>query len=290
MGVSPAGGLRSLWITVDGRRVHARVSTRPVPPEAVPVVLVHGLGMSGRYMVPTAEQLAGEFPVYAPDLPGHGRSDKPRHTLNVQELAGALLAWMDSVALPRAALLGNSLGCQIIAELARRSPHRVDRLILVGPTADPAARSTRRQIARMLITGRAERPGIGPLALLEYWRAGPRRISQEIRFMLEHRIEDTLPLLTAPVMVVRGARDAIVPQRWAEEVARLARAERLIVIPGWGHAVNYSAPLELARVIRPFLQAGSRSGGQPRPSVEAERMTADTIRAEEGARQERVSA
>jgi 2-hydroxy-6-oxonona-2,4-dienedioate hydrolase len=58
-------------------RVHYRISTCPVPAERPPVVLVHGYGMSSRYMAPLAEALACDFQVYAPDLPGFGRSDGP---------------------------------------------------------------------------------------------------------------------------------------------------------------------------------------------------------------------
>jgi pimeloyl-ACP methyl ester carboxylesterase len=56
-----------------------------------------------------------------------------------------------------------------------------------------------------------------------------------------------------PSLVLRGSRDAIVPQRWAEEVARGLGAGGVEVIQGVGHALNYSAADELMRRIRPFL-------------------------------------
>jgi pimeloyl-ACP methyl ester carboxylesterase len=52
---------------------------------------------------------------------------------------------------------------------------------------------------------------------------------------------------------VRGSRDRVVPRAWAEEVARLIPNARLETIKG-GHALNYSAPRELARLVRPFLR------------------------------------
>ena len=54
-------------------RMHTRV-WGGVGPARPPAVLVHGLGMSGRYLAPTAERLAADFRVYAPDLPGFGRT------------------------------------------------------------------------------------------------------------------------------------------------------------------------------------------------------------------------
>ena len=71
--------------------------------------------------------------------------------------------------------------------------------------------------------------------------------------MFADRIEEKLPGISVPAMVVHGERDFIVSRRWAAEVARLLRTDRLFAIPGAGHALNYSAPDELMRLIRPFL-------------------------------------
>jgi 2-hydroxy-6-oxonona-2,4-dienedioate hydrolase len=75
----------------------------------------------------------------------------------------------------------------------------------------------------------------------------------KFRFMLEDPIEDNLPKVAVPSMVVRGKKDPIAPQHWIDEAARLLRTDRVVVIPGWGHAVQYSAPTQLIDAIRPFL-------------------------------------
>jgi 2-hydroxy-6-oxonona-2,4-dienedioate hydrolase len=248
----PKGQLRDLWTQVEGLRIYARAPERPVH-GLLPVVLVHGYGVSSRYMVPIARRLAVERPVYAPDLPGHGRSEDPGRTLTVPELAGFLLAWMDAAGLDRVVLLGNSMGCQIVVELAVHHPERIDRLILVGPTVDREARSVRQQLPRFVRTAFAERPSLVLWVLWDYLRAGPRRILREIDVALADRIEDKLPWISMPSLVLRGERDAIVPQRWAEEVARGLCSGGVEVVPGAGHALNYSAADELMRRIRPFL-------------------------------------
>jgi pimeloyl-ACP methyl ester carboxylesterase len=89
-------------------------------------VLVHGLGLSGRYMLPLAACLADAYRVFLPDLPGFGDSSHPHEVLDVGGLADALAAWLDAMDLPRVALLGNSFGCQIIVDLAARHPDRLD--------------------------------------------------------------------------------------------------------------------------------------------------------------------
>ena len=85
--------LGELWATVGGVRMFARTGL-PKPPHPTPaVVLVHGQVISSLYMVPTARLLAEEFPVFAPDLPGFGRSGKPARVLDVPGMADALGAW-----------------------------------------------------------------------------------------------------------------------------------------------------------------------------------------------------
>ena len=88
--------LTSLWARVGGLRVHALAAADP-PPSSPVVVLVHGIVISSRYMVPTAELLAPLCRVYAVDLPGYGRSDKPPRVLCVPELARALADWIEVI-------------------------------------------------------------------------------------------------------------------------------------------------------------------------------------------------
>jgi 2-hydroxy-6-oxonona-2,4-dienedioate hydrolase len=85
----------------------------------------------------TAQELANDYRVYVPDLPGFGDSDKPEKIFDVPELADWVACWMPAVGIDRAALLGNSFGCQVIADLAARYPERVAAAILQGPTTPP---------------------------------------------------------------------------------------------------------------------------------------------------------
>jgi len=92
------------------------------------------------------------------------------------------------------------------------------------------------------------------ITIVDYGKAGIRRILATIRMAIEDRIEDKLPGIAAPTLVVRGGNDPLVPQPWAEEVAcRLPRGE-LRVLPGLGHTINYTAPREFMATLRPFLR------------------------------------
>src|SRR5262245_52027362 len=95
-----------------------------------PIVLVHGFGVSGTYMLPLARELAGRFSVFVPDLPGYGRSDRPETPLGVDGLAAALAACLDALGLERPVLVANSFGCQVVTKLAATRPDRAGRLVL----------------------------------------------------------------------------------------------------------------------------------------------------------------
>jgi 2-hydroxy-6-oxonona-2,4-dienedioate hydrolase len=144
----PTGQLRSGWIRVEGMLMHARVSVDPAPSGALPLVLAHGIGVASRFMVPFAELLAPCHRVYAPDLPGFGKSEKPAHALSLVELTDALAGWTQAIGLESAAFLDNSFGCQIVADLALRYPELVERVVLQGPTMDPRGRTAWQQVAR----------------------------------------------------------------------------------------------------------------------------------------------
>src|SRR6266496_2493094 len=120
--------------------IHAKRSTVPLPDGAATIVMVHGVGVSHRYLMPTAELLSAFCRVWVPDLPGFGLSSKPEHVLTLVELSDALAEWMRAADIAPASLLGNSFGCQIIADFAVRYPTLIERAILQGPTVDPAAR------------------------------------------------------------------------------------------------------------------------------------------------------
>lgn len=245
------GELHQLWTEVGRYRVHTRLSSATVRPEVPVLVLVHGLVISSLYMVPTARRLAGAFPLFAPDLPGFGLSGKPPATLTIEEHARVLAASAVKLSLPLAVWVGNSFGCQVIAELAVRAPALVRAAVLAGPTMDPHARTAPRQIARWLLDWTRERPSLAAMHARDYYEAGLGRAWGTFRDALANPIERKLPGIQAPVLVERRA-GFIVPQRWAEEAAALLPRGELVVIPGAPHVVNYTTPEPFRRSVAEF--------------------------------------
>ena len=112
---------------VDGLSLHYLVEGR-----GPAVVLLHGLGgfaESWRHNVPA---LAERATVYAIDLPGFGRSAKPRGPYSLEYLARALHGFLGALELSSASLIGHSLGGAVCLTYALTLPARVDRLALIG--------------------------------------------------------------------------------------------------------------------------------------------------------------
>jgi 2-hydroxy-6-oxonona-2,4-dienedioate hydrolase len=217
-------------------------------------VLIHGLGMSSRYLMPTAKLLSVHGKVYAPDLPGFGKSGKPSHIPTISELADFLAEWMAAVGIHSPVLIGNSLGAQVIVDFAVRHRTRLTAAVLVGPTIDPEARRMSTQIGRLLADVPREPPGLYGIAMTDYLRAGVGRCLRTLRHALDDPIAEKLPTLRVPVLIVRGERDPIVPQRWAERAAVLAPDAECVTIPGAAHAVNFNAPEALVKEVIEFMQ------------------------------------
>jgi 2-hydroxy-6-oxonona-2,4-dienedioate hydrolase len=237
-------------MVVAGHRIFARISPRSPDDHAPPVVLVHGLGVSSRYMVPLALNLAHSFPVYAPDLPGFGRSDKPKRALSIRSLASILRDWMKQTEIERALVIGNSMGCQIIVELAELWPDSMRAAVLLGPTMDGTATSPFTHVWRLLRDQFREPPMLIPIQAFDCLSNGPLRTIRTFSHAIRHEMLSRVHLIGAPTVIMRGALDPIVSRQWTERlVARLPRGG-LIEVPGVGHALNYNSPKAVGDVVR----------------------------------------
>lgn len=240
--------MSELWLDVAGARMHTRLLG-----EGPPVVLLHGYGVSGTYMLPLARQLATSFRVLVPDLPGQGKSEPRPGLRSVSELADAFAAWLEAAELERPAVVANSLGCQVVTELAARVPGLVGPLTLVGPTIDPARRQGRHQLFAALRDSAREPVRLLAIAASDDLGAGMRRLVVTARAAFDDRIEERLPFVEQPAVVVRGGDDRFVSAEWAEQVTALLPDGRLVVVPGEPHAVHFTQPATVAGVVRELL-------------------------------------
>lgn len=258
------------------------------------VVLLHGLGASGRFWRPVAEQLAAEARVACPDLLGFGRSPWPKVVYGVADHLAALDSALDSLELEGepAILAGHSLGAILALEWAAARPERFRAVGLVSLPAyrsagearehiaalSPLARATVAQpTAGMLICGLmcAGRPLWGALmpfirpdlppevardAVLHNWTSYSRTLENVI---VEHRLEPAAARLAEaglPVRLLHGDRDREAPLEAIRDLAeRLGWP--LTVLDGRTHALPLEAPDACAATLRALLESIDQPAG-----------------------------
>src|SRR3954462_13510810 len=111
-------------VTVLGFKLHYLEAGR-----GAPVVLLHGLGGAGSRWTPTLEPLAKDFHVFALDQIGFGESDKPLANYHTGMLAEFLVGFLKAAGVPKASLVGNSMGASVALYTAAKFPQVVDRIV-----------------------------------------------------------------------------------------------------------------------------------------------------------------
>jgi pimeloyl-ACP methyl ester carboxylesterase len=223
--------------------------------DAPPIVHVHGFGISGRYLLPTARLLTPRGVNLVPDLPGYGRSPRPPRTLGIPELSEALVEFLDALGIDRAVLVGNSMGCPVILDAAHHHPARVARLVLVSPAGGGHNQPLPRALVQLARDGLRESPRMARVAVPDYLGFGPVNSLRLFHALTRFPSLDRLVTAPVPALAVLGSRDPLMPgvTRVLEVAGRTPPHVELVVIVGAAHAVNFSHPGELAHVVGSWL-------------------------------------
>lgn len=181
--------------------------------------------------------------IVAVDLPGFGDSREPKVALSIPDTADLLAQAILSPDAGQGASLasgviavGHSMGAQVVTELAAAHPELVDRVVLFAPAVNAAERTLRQQAKRMLQDLFAGKPMIAMVTgIVEYFKAGPRWFLKKLEPTMEHRIEDRLPQVAQPALVLCGSKDRVTPPEWCYQVALTLPDGALTVLGGPGH-------------------------------------------------------
>jgi pimeloyl-ACP methyl ester carboxylesterase len=219
-----------------------------------PVVLVHGLSGSSRWWGRNVGPLARRFRVHVVDLIGFGAS-RGRQRFVLDRAAGCLAAWMDRLGLDRAAIAGHSMGGYIAADLAADFPDRVERLVLIAAAAGPFRTGRLRSVVGLARALRHLPPSFVPMLVADAARCGPVTILRAARELYASDITDKLVRITAPTLVVWGARDAAVPLELGRQLCRAIPGAEMVVIERAGHTPMWDRPDEFNRLMIDFLSA-----------------------------------
>ncbi|GEL93410.1 alpha/beta fold hydrolase [Cellulomonas composti] len=246
-------GWTERWVVVEGHEMLVRCSDEVEG--ATPQVHIHGFAISGRSLMPTARLLASRATCYVPDLPGFGRSPGWGYTLGVPALADAVVGLLDALELDKAVLVGNSMGCPISLEVAHREPDRVERVVLCSPAGGVHNQPLVRAVQQLVRDAVRESPRMASVAVPDYLRFGPVNAMQLFAELMRFPSMERLLRITVPTLAIVGTRDPMMPPPWrVRELARLAPDNLTVaVIRDAAHAMNFSHPEELARVVSCWL-------------------------------------
>lgn len=238
-------------VQVEGMRLAYK--EEPHPRHQQPLVLVHGLGMSSDSFRRLLPLLVPDFYVIAIDLPGSGGSAKPKAALTLDDLVRVLIGWLDALGLERVDLLGHSLGAQVVGRLAARHPERVHRLVLVSCPPDPSAPKAWQNLLRLARDATMEPFEVILQSAQDYVRVIPSSMWRTLKKALRADAQDVARRIPVPTLVVRGERDPVITQEWAEQMTALIPDSELRIVTGGTHGVQGQSPDRLGEIIRDFL-------------------------------------
>jgi pimeloyl-ACP methyl ester carboxylesterase len=297
------------WVDVGGQAINV-IDLGSGPP----VVFVHGLTGSWQNWLEQLPVLAEDHRVVALDLPGFGQSPMPREKISIPGYGRVVEGVLDALDLDAVALVGNSMGGFIGAEVAIQFPARVERLVLVSAAGLSiefqrndhvlrvlrrverrltawggwlASRSDtlvrRRRTRRALLAIVAAHPELlpGPLSAEQLRGSGTPGFVDALDALTDYPIRERLPEIACPTLIVWGEDDRLVPVRDAFEFERLIPKARKVVYRDTGHVAMLERPAAFNALLEGFLHEGAGEGGdRPGRDVPGPELTEREARAQ----------
>lgn len=235
-----------------------------------PLVLIPGLGYDGWMWHRMIPGLAARYQVIRIDNRGVGQSDIPAGPYTAQMLAADIVGLLDALGLPKAHIMGHSMGGFIAQALVLDYPDRVDKLILSatnfgGPRHVPISAE-----AMVVLTDMSGDPierlrrGIAVSCAPGFVEANAEFVEQWVAWRVAHPIDPTgyqaqlaiglgliseaaafehrLAAVTAPTLILFGAEDKVVPPANAPLLANRIPAARVEILPNAGHFFPFETP------------------------------------------------
>lgn len=260
------------WAEVDGMRI----AYADEGDGDIPLVLVHGLGGYIPMWTNNLKVLAQHHRVVALDLPGYGKSDKPRARYSMRFFADAVRGLLDELDIPRALLVGHSMGAQVSMHLALQAPQRVHGLVLSSPAGIETFSAAESMLISSLVTPAFTRYATDSTIRARHeanfhrmpadagflvadriairsarkFRAYCHVIKHSVRGMLNEPVHARLHQLGAPTLILFGDDDKLIPNPFLHRgtAAELVEAElprmpdtQLVTLSDAGHLAQFEA-------------------------------------------------
>lgn len=219
-----------------------------------PLVLIGGLGADLTILASITAELADNHRVLTFDNRGAGRSEQPDQPYTIAQMANDTAGLMDRLDLPRADIMGFSMGGRIALELALSQPERVRRLVLVSTSARGRGRITMSAPMRIMWLLRWLPPLRKPYPQS---KAAHRRQREAT---LTYDATERLSSLSPPVLIVHGRRDRTVSVEMARELQARIPLAQLALFPGGHMFFLFGQRRHVLRRVEDFL---TETGVQP---------------------------
>jgi pimeloyl-ACP methyl ester carboxylesterase len=271
-------------LTIHGHRVTYRTAG-----EGPVLLLIHGMAGSATTWKHVMPALSKKFTVVAPDMLGHGYSEKGAGDYSLGALASSLRDILVALGHDRASIVGQSLGGGVAMQLAYQYPERCERLVLVssgglGREVNPLLRvlslpgsaavlslacSAPIQRAIAGFAGMASRVGLQPQpVIVELWRSYSSLGDEETRRSFLRTLRAVIDrggqavsaanrlhlAAEMPTLIIWGNADPIIPVEHAHEAHALIEGSRLEIFDQVGHYPHVEAPEHFVAVLTEFVE------------------------------------
>jgi len=267
------------FVDLDGRRTHYVEAG-----EGPPVILIHGFNYDLNAWNTNIDAFAGRFKVYALDLWGSGFSTREPMDYGFPLFAEQIRSFTDCLDIPRAHLVGHSMGGGTAIFFSVKYPGRVDSLVLIGSVGIPRRLPLRARLFMLpwipeLLFG-LRTNAIRRKNLRDYWIHNAELLTDEYfeRVSLYQKIEGStgaflnilrrnffntldeeiraLEELNIPALIVWGRHDRSLPLESGQAMHRILTGSRLEILEDAGHLANFDQPELFNRIAIEFLEQG----------------------------------
>ena len=246
-------GMREETCNVAGVRMHYYCAGR----RGTPIVLIHGLGSSSEIWAVLMQLLKKEFLVYAPDLPGFGRTPLAPEGTNIQTYVLYLKRFLDELGYPQATLVGNSLGGWIATRFAVEYPERVERLYLLNSAGLRRENMHSPYVEDRIEAHNSMKQMLGyPLPVPTFVLDAHIRNAQSPAYAgfirgydPREELDTALADVKAPTTIIWGESDNLLPLACAYDFHQGISNSELVLLPHTGHIPQVQNPTKVARVI-----------------------------------------
>jgi pimeloyl-ACP methyl ester carboxylesterase len=246
-------GAREERFNISGVSMHYYYAGR----RGAPVVLIHGLGSSAETWFALMPLLSKEFLVYAPDLPGFGRTPLAPEGTNIKTHVHYLKRFIEELGYPRVSLVGNSLGGWIATSFAIENPERVESLYLLNSAGlrrenmhSPYVED--RKAAKSSLEHMLGFSLPVPAFVLDAFVRNSQTPAYK-RFVREYdsreELDTVLVEVQTPTTIIWGERDNVLPMACAHDFHTGIANSELILLPHIGHMPQIQNPFKIARII-----------------------------------------